>query len=189
MNLIAGFNWLDFLIFFLVISSMAIGYAQGLLRQMIGLAALYIGMILGAQYYPLIGDWIRTLSFQSAVPNKFLNAFSFFIILIIVSSIVNWLAYDAYRSTKLRIVPLVDQLGGTMLGLVTITILISIVLPVIGFATSEPWPWSEQARQIILEGFQSSRLLTIFIAFKPLLLTGLQPWMPSGLPSLFDFYR
>lgn len=188
MNLIGGFNWLDILIFFLIIMSMAVGFAQGLLRQVIGLAALYIGAILGAQYYTVIGDIIRTLSLQTS-SNRFLNAFSFFVILIFVTSVINWLAYDAYRSTRIRLVPLIDQLGGTLLGLATMMILLSIVLPVISFSTSEPWPWSETARQFILDGLGTSHLLPIFDNFKPLLLNALRPWLPSGLPSLFDLYK
>ncbi len=188
MNLIGGFNWLDFLIFFLIILSMAVGFAQGLLRQVIGLAALYIGTILGAQYYIVISDFIRMLSFQTS-SNRFLNAFSFFVILIFVTSVISWLAYDAYRSTKIQLMPLVDQLGGTLLGLVTMTIFVSIALPVIGFATSETWPWSETARQFVITGFKTSLLLPVFSAFKPLLLSALLPWLPSGLPSLLNLYQ
>jgi uncharacterized membrane protein required for colicin V production len=187
MNPIGGFNWLDFLIFFLIIASMAVGYAQGLLRQVIGLAALYIGAILGAQYYTVVGGWIRFFSFQTST-NRFLNAFSFFVILIFVTSVINWLAYDAYRSTKLHLFPLVDQLGGTLLGLASMLILLSLILPVITFATSEPWPWSETARQFIITGFRMSRLLPVFDEFKPLLLSALSPWLPTGLPSLFNLY-
>ncbi|MDE3091233.1 MAG: CvpA family protein, partial [Chloroflexota bacterium] len=182
-------NWLDFLIFFLIIAGMAIGYAQGLLRQVIGLAALYIGAVLGAQYFSVIGDWIRMFSFQSASSSRFLNAFSFFVILILVSSIINWLAYDAYRSTKLRIFPLVDQLGGTVVGLATAMIALSLVLPVLAFATNEPWPWSESTRLFVIGGLQSSRLIVIFDEFKPLLLNALAPWLPAGLPALFSLYR
>ncbi len=188
MNLIGGFNWLDFLIFFLVILSMAVGFAQGLLRQVIGLAALYIGSILGAQYYTVISDFVRTLSSQTS-STRFLNAFSFFVILIFVTLLINWLAYDAYRSTKIRLIPLVDQLGGTLLGLVTMMIMLSIALPVISFSTSEPWPWSETTRQFIIGGLGTSRLLPVFDSFKPLLLEALTPWLPSGLPSVFDLYR
>ena len=188
MNLIAGFNWLDLLIFFLIIMSMAVGYAQGLLRQVIGLAALYIGAILGAQYYTVISDAIRHLAFQAGT-SRFLNAFSFFVILIFVSAVINWLAHDAYHSTKLQLFPLVDQLGGALLGLVTMAVLISLALPVINFATSEPWAWSETARQLIATGFQTSHFLPFFDEFKPLLLGALRPWLPAGLPSLFDLSR
>jgi uncharacterized membrane protein required for colicin V production len=188
MNLVGGFNWLDFLIFLVVIGSMIIGYSQGLLRQVIALAALYISVILGAQYYPLVSDWIRGLTFQTST-NKFLNAFAFFVILIFVNSVINWLAYDAYRSTKLRLTPLIDQFGGTVLGLVIAVVGISIAVPVITFATSEPWPWSETARRLMIAGIQTSQVLPIFNEFKPLLLSALLPWLPTGLPSLLNLYQ
>lgn len=185
MNLIAGFNWLDFLIFFLIIVSMAIGFATGLLRQVISLAALYIASILGAQYYTVVSGWIDRFSLQSS-SNRFQDAFAFLVIVIVVTSIINWLAFDAYRSTRIRLVPLVDQLGGVILGLVTMVIAISLVLPVITFATGEPWPWSEPTRQFVMTGMQASNVLPIFHQFKPLLLAALRPWLPAGLPSLFN---
>jgi uncharacterized membrane protein required for colicin V production len=185
MNLIAGFNWLDFLIFFLIIASMAVGFATGLLRQVISLAALYIASILGAQYYTVVSGWISRFSLQSG--NRFQDAFAFLVIVIVVSSIINWLAFDAYRSTRIRLVPLVDQLGGAILGLVTMVITISLVLPVIAFATGEPWPWSEPTRQLVMTGMQTSRVLPIFEQLKPLLLSALRPWLPAGLPSIFNF--
>jgi uncharacterized membrane protein required for colicin V production len=184
MNLIAGFNWLDFLIFFVLIVSMGVGYATGLLRQMIALAALYIGSILGAQYYTVVTAWINRLALRTS-SNHFEDAFAFFVILIFVTSIINWLAFDAYRSTRIRLVPLVDQLGGVILSLITTAITLSLVLPVIAFAASEPWPWSEPTRQFILAGFQTSYILPLFGQIKPMLLGALRPWMPTALPSLF----
>jgi uncharacterized membrane protein required for colicin V production len=184
MNLIAGFNWLDFFFFFLIIVSMIVGFVQGLLRQVIGLAALYIGAILGMQYYGLLSEWVRALTFQPTT-NRFLNALCFLVILILVASVINWLAYDAYRSTRLQILPLIDQLGGVILALVTMLILIALLLPVVAFATVETWPWGEPARVFIDTGLKSSRLITIFNDFKPLLLTTLLPWLPAGLPALF----
>ncbi len=187
MNLIAGFDWLDFLIFFLIIVSMGIGFATGLLRQVISLAALYIGAILGAQYYTVIADRIRSFAPQTS-GDRFLSAFAFLVILIVVSSVINWLANDAYRSTQIRLVPLVDQLGGTIVALVTVTITLSLLLPVLSFATGEPWPWSEPTRQFVLAGLQSSRVLPLFDQVKPLLLSALTPWLPAGLPALFNLY-
>ena len=187
MNVIAGFDWLDFVIFLLIIVSMGIGFASGLLRQVIGLAALYIGSILGAQYYTVIADRIRAFAPQSS-SDRFLSAFAFIVILMVVSSIINWLAFDAYRSTHIHLAPLVDQLGGTLIGLVTITITISLVMPVIVFATGEPWPWSEPTRQFVLSGIQSSHVLPLFDQLKPLLLSALRPWLPAGLPALFNLY-
>lgn len=184
MNVLGGFNWLDILIFLLLILGLGIGYAQGLLRQMIGLAALYIGTILGAQYFFVVSGWMRAL-FTTA-PSRFINALAFLIILGVVTTLINWLAYDAYHSMKLRLLPLVDHLGGSLLGLITAVTIISLALPLMTFATGEPWPWAEPTRLLIIAGLQTSRLLPIFDSLKLTLLNVLAPWLPSGLPSIFN---
>lgn len=188
MNVVGGINWLDLVIFLAIFASMIVGYSQGLLRQIIALASLYIGSILGAQYFSVVSEWIRRLTFTPST-GKVVNAVAFFLILFFVTTVINWLAFDAYRSTKIRLAPLLDQLGGTILGLVTAVIVISVVIPVLTFATSEPWPWSEQARQLVLAGMQTSHIVPIFDEFKPLLLSALVPWLPAGLPSFLNLYK
>ena len=184
MGLLGGFNWLDVLVLAALIIGLGVGYAQGMLRQMIGLAALYVGAILGAQYYTIIASIIRHV-FNNA-PARFVNALGFFTILFIVTSLLNWLAYDAYRSTHLKIFPLIDHLGGSILGLITAVIAISIFLPIVTFGAMEPWPWAEPTRLLINTGLQTSRLLPVFDLFKPGLLNALGPWLPGGLPSIFN---
>ncbi|MBI4787274.1 MAG: CvpA family protein [Chloroflexi bacterium] len=184
MGFLGGFNWLDVLVLFALIIGLGVGYAQGMLRQMIGLAALYVGAILGAQYYTVIAGAIRFV-FNNA-PSRFVNALGFFAILLIVTSLINWLAFDAYRSTNLKLFPIIDHLGGSILGLITTVIVISLFLPIVTFGAAEPWPWAEQTRLLIVAGIQTSRLLPIFDLFKPGLLNALGPWLPGGLPSIFN---
>ncbi len=181
---IGGLNWFDFLIIVLLAFGLAIGYMQGLLRQVIGLAALYIATILAAQYYVVVSGWIRFIFPQT--PLRFANAFGFFIILIVISSAINWLATDAYRMTKLRMFPLLDHLGGSIFGLVSMTIIITVAIPVLGFATSEALPVGEPTRFLIAQGLQTSRLAPLFDSLKPVLLHALGPWLPGGLPSIFN---
>ena len=183
MNL-GGLNWVDLIVLFLAIAALAIGFAQGMLRQVIGLAAFYIATILGAQYYTLMGDFIRALMFQPT--SRFLNAISFFIIVVVVWSLISWLAFDAYSSTKLRLFPLVDQLGGSILSLATVVATLTLVLPVFAFAVGETWPGNETLRVIVDAGLHTSRLVPFFEALKPIILSGLLPWLPMGLPSLFN---
>ncbi len=184
MALLGGFNWLDVVLFFLLIIGLFIGYAQGLLRQVIGLAALYIGAILGAQYYTYPAGVIRYLFPQA--PIRFVNGLSFIIIFFVVVSLINWLAFDAYRSTRLRIFPLVDHLGGGLLGLITALVAITVFMPVLAFVIGEPWPAAESTRTLLVYGLETSRLLIVFDAFKPLMLDALGPWLPGGLPSIFN---
>lgn len=184
MSIFGVLNWLDVAILLVLLIGLGIGYFQGLLRQMIGLAAMYIGAILGAQYYTIVAGWIRL--FFATPPVRFVNAFGFFLILLAVTALVSWLAYDAYRATRLRLFPVIDHLGGGVLGLITVVIMVILALPVITFASSEPWPWAEGTRYLIVSGLQTSRLLPVFDLFKPGLLNALGPWLPGGLPSIFN---
>ena len=183
MNL-GGINWVDLIIFLLAMISLVVGFVQGMLRQVIGLAALYIATILGTQYYTVLGDFIRSIMFQPT--SRFLNALSFFFIVIVVWSLISWLAFDAYSSTKLRFFPLLDQLGGSLLSFATAISAITLILPVIAFMVGDPWPGNESYRVILQAGLQTSRLVPYFENLKPLLLSALLPWLPLGLPSLFN---
>lgn len=184
MGLLTGLNWLDALLFIAVLIGLGIGYAQGMLRQMIGLLALYIGAILGAQYYVVISALVRW-AFPDA-PSRFTNALGFFFILIAVTSIVNWLVMDTYRSTRLQLFPLLDHIGGSILGIITTVVMLSLLVPVLTFATVEPWPWAESVRFMVALGLDTSRLLPVFDLVKPGLMNAIGPWMPNGLPSIFN---
>lgn len=183
MNL-GSFGWIDLIVLFLVIASLAIGFAQGLLRQIIGLAALYIATILATQYYTTLGDFIRAIMFQPT--SRFLNAISFFIIVVAVWSLISWLTFDAYNSTNVRLFPLLNQLGGSIISFVTLIATLTLVLPIITFAVGETWPGNETTRVVIEQGLQKSFLVPVFEALKPILLNAIAPWLPHGLPSLFN---
>lgn len=180
----SGLNWIDLIVILLIITSLGIGFAQGMLRQMIGLAALYIAMILAAQYYIPLSDLIRAMMFQPT--SRFLNAIAFFIIVIAVWSLISWMAFDTYSSTKLHFFPLVDQLGGSILSFIAVIVAMTLILPVILFMVGESWPGNELVRVGIQSGLETSRLVPIFTAMKPVILGALSPWLPRGLPSIFN---
>jgi uncharacterized membrane protein required for colicin V production len=184
MSLLGGFNWLDILILISLVIGLGVGYVQGLLRQTLGLAALYVGAILGAQYYTVVSGFIH-YTFPD-VPIRFVNAIGFFVILMLVASVMNWLAFDAYRVTKLKLFPLLDHFVGSLVGLITTMIVVSIFFPILTFTTGEGWPLAESIRYLIVDGLQTSRLLFVFTILEPGLLNALGPWLPGGLPSLFN---
>lgn len=184
MNVLGVFNWLDAILVVLLCVGLAIGYSQGLLRQVMGLAALYIGAILGAQYFSLVANGIRLVFYS--IPGRFVNGLAFFIILVSVTTLVNWLARDAYQSTKMSVFPAFDHLSGSIAGLITTFTAISLCLPVFIFATAEVWPWAEQTRLDIVTELNTSRMLVVFDSLKPTLLNTLGPWLPGGLPSIFN---
>ncbi len=179
-----GFNWLDALLLGLLFASLFVGYTQGLFRQLIGLAALYVAAILGAQYHTLLAGGFRM--FLTDLPSRFVNGLAFFTIVIFVTSFVTVLALDAYQSLRLSIYPVLDHLGGSVISLITLVLAITLCLPVLSFAALEVWPTMEPARQFVNEGLNTSNMLVVFESLKPLLLGAMSPWLPGGLPSIFN---
>jgi uncharacterized membrane protein required for colicin V production len=182
---LGGLNWVDLVIVLVAVFSLVIGYVQGMLRQVIGLAALYIATVLGAQYYSLVGGWIRALTFQEH-SSRIVNVVAFLIIVVIVAFLLSWLASDAYPAEKIKLFPLVNQIGGSILALATMVITASVMLSVLTFSTGEQWPWNESLRSTLMGGLNSSLLVPIFESFKEPLLKTIIPWLPAGLPSIFN---
>ncbi len=185
MSIFYAFNVLDFilLVFFLV--ALGVGFAQGILRQVIGMAALYIALVLGAQYYSPFSNWLQHILFLPKT--SLLSAISFFIIVVMVWIIITGLAFDAYRSTKINLFPLIDQLGGALLAVITLAVSLAFILPVIKLMVSEPWLSIENIRQMLNTALTGSRLVPELIGFRSLLINSITPWLPYGIPSIFTF--
>lgn len=181
-----GFNWLDLVIIVLLLTGMAIGFTQGLVRQLIGLVALYIALVLATQFFrplsQMFGDALN------APPNTMSNAIAFFFILFLAMGLINYFALDAYKSTKLKIVPFVDQLTGMVLGVASMWIVISVAINVLNFAVNtQIWPGnSEITRVLIKNGLETSRLAEVTFSTLPMIVGTIRPWLPSGLPAIFD---
>ena len=182
-----GIDWVDLALLVFMLGGLIVGFARGLLWEFVGLASLYIGAVIASQYYFYISDFLSRLA-GGGPAAKLLTAMSFLFLLFLVSLLVSWLVMDAFRLTKLKLYPSLDHLGGTVLGLVSVVALIILLTPVFIFAISEPWTggWPEGIRSFLATQFQHSYLVPIFNELKPIMLESLKPWLPTGLPSLFN---
>lgn len=180
---LAGLNLVDLIILLTLAFGLVIGYIQGILRQVIWLAALYIAIILGVQYHSLVGEWIRALTFQPH-PSRIVNAVAFLIIVMVVSFLLSWLAADAYPTEKLKIFPLLNQVGGGVLALVTTTAVLSLLLRIVTFIVGEPWPGNESLRFTVTSGLQTSLLVPMLESLREPLLRTITPWLPAGIPAI-----
>ncbi len=178
-------NWLDLILIILLAVGMAVGYRQGLLREVIGLAAMYLGAILAAQYFQPLANTFKNLF--PTTPGTLLNVIAFFIILFSAMGLVNFLAYDAYKMTHLRILPTLDHFGGLLVGLVSTWVLLTIAINVIGFSTAnQGWAGAETFRIMLKQGITSSQLADATASTLPTILSALKPWLPTGLPAIFN---
>jgi uncharacterized membrane protein required for colicin V production len=181
---LTAFNGLDWIILGVITFALVIGYIQGILRQVIWLAALYIATILATQYHSLVGDWIRQLTFQ-AHPSRIVNSVTFLIIVIVISFLLSWLAADAYPTEKLKIFPLLNQVGGSILAVITTIVLLSVILRIVNFAVSETWPGNESIRLVIINNLRTSLLVPSLDALKEPIIKIILPWLPGQiLPAI-----
>lgn len=184
-NPLAAYNWLDLTIFFIMLAALAVGFAQGILRQVINLAAFYIAIILGAQYYYPASQFLRGIMFVRT--NPLLESIVFLVIVIAVWMLLTWLAFDAYRQTKIHFAPLLDQLGGSVIALATLVAALALIAPVVSFMISEPWTGAENAYQIFASAMRTSVLVKQLLVLKGQLIAAITPWMPYGIPSILAF--
>jgi uncharacterized membrane protein required for colicin V production len=179
------FNWFDVVIFLVVAGGLLVGYSQGLLRQVVGLAALYLATIVATQYYIPFSNFIYGMLFLN--PSRFVNVVSFLVIFFGISALINVLAADAYQMTKLKLFPTIDQLGGAFLGLVTTVILLGLFIPILQFVSVEPLPYIDSVRATLVDGIANSRFVPAFLAIRHDLLNTIAPWLPNGqIPSIFN---
>ena len=116
MSTIAGFSWFDLILMAVLVMGLMVGYGQGLVRQVLGLGVLYIGTILGAQYFSVVAGLIQYVFGNASV--NLVNAIGFFLVLLIVSAMISWLVFDAYHVRQLKHFPRLDHIGGRHFGAV-----------------------------------------------------------------------
>lgn len=181
----AGFNWVDFILILLLLVGMAIGYAQGILREFVGLIAIYIGLVVATQFFVPLSQTFSSVTKNP--PNTLGNAIAFFIILFVVMSIINFIAKDAYRAMRIRTLPGIDHLGGMILGVISMWILVTVFVNVMTFAmTTQAWGSAEGYRLILEAGLTNSRVAELTTSTLPVIVMTIRPWMPGGLPAIFE---
>jgi hypothetical protein len=81
---------------------------------------------------------------------------------------------------------LLNQIGGSILALTTMVVATSVALWVLVFSVGEQWPGNESLRSTLMGGLNSSLLVPIFESLKGPLFNTIIPWLPAGLPSIFN---
>lgn len=182
----AGFNWFDLVLILLLLVGMAVGYSQGMVRQVIGLAALYISFVIATQFFQGLSRLVSDL--VNAPPTTLANALSFFGIFFLILAIVNFLGIDAYKMTRLRPVPILDHIGGMLLGVVSMWIILTIATNVLIFAVNtQGWTSNAESVRVILKyGLDGSRIAEVTGSTLPMIVATIRPWLPAGIPALFQ---
>jgi uncharacterized membrane protein required for colicin V production len=180
------FNWIDFVLIGLLLLGLALGYAQGFIRQLVGLAGIYIALVIATQFFvPL------TLMFSSLTktpPTTLSNMVAFFSLLFVTMFVINLLGKDAYRSTKIKILPFADHLLGMILGVVSMWILVAVAVNVLAFSVNTAnWGGTAEGYRLILEnGVSTSQIYQVTGSTLPMIVATIRVWFPGPFPAIFE---
>jgi uncharacterized membrane protein required for colicin V production len=184
-DILARANALDLIIVVLLAAGIVAGWKQGLVRQLLGMAAFYVALVLGAQYYRLIGGWVMSISPNSTWVAVDTLAFLFLFAVVLLT--FTWVGRQVYADTHIPFFALLDALSGSVFGALGACLQVIIGLSLVRFVLSISWFEWESTRQVVLQVFRTSSLEPMFIGAAPMLYVLIRPWLPSGLPALFSF--
>ena len=81
------FNWIDIILLAILGLTFILGIAKGLIRQMIGLLAVVVGLILALVYYPLASQIFSFVAYKTL--SHFLGFLTIFLVILFLGSLVS----------------------------------------------------------------------------------------------------
>lgn len=177
-------NILDVIMLLGLIVGVAIGFVRGLIQQALGLLSIYISVIAGIWAHRLFGNGFKALFPSLSRPAA--NLLGFMTALIILLNALGFVARDIEKNASWieKIPPLLNQIGGLMLGFITTAFWLGLggtALSVIGNA---PWVGAEEAGRTLAALVDDSIMAHVFCYALRLGLYTVSPWIPGGLPDI-----
>jgi len=80
-----NFNWLDFVLLAVVLVTVVIGLVKGFIREVIGVAAVILGLVLAGQYYENLSALLRPL-----ISPEMLDHFVSFLLIFFAVVVLGW---------------------------------------------------------------------------------------------------
>jgi hypothetical protein len=203
-------NWLDLLLFLIVVGMMLWGMFRGAVRQFIGLLGLYVAIVASLWLYlslaALVGALMPNLSESGRETIAFLFLLTF--ISSVVSAILRSVFVtppeerkrrkpreeegiaDAVAKTSKRFIfaPL-NLLGGMIFALISVCVWISLVTAVLRYALAVPWLAYDGIRAFVHQGLLESQLSGLFDAVLRIIYASVSPLVPrveGELPAIFS---
>jgi hypothetical protein len=204
-------NWVDLLLFLIVIGTMLWGMFRGVVRQLISLLGLYVALVASLWLYPglaiLLGRLMPNLSQSGRETIAFL--FLFILVSNIVSAILRSVLVtspeerkrkkpreqegivDAVAKTSERFIfaPL-NLLGGMAFAFISVCVWISLIMALLRYGLAVPWLAYDGIRAFVFQGLLESRLSGLLDQVLYIVYTSVSPWVPrtagGELPAIFS---
>jgi uncharacterized membrane protein required for colicin V production len=193
-ELLAVIPYLDVTIVVLLLFFLYIGWMQGVPRLLMAVGALYTGFLLAAVYYHLFA--VSLSNFFQAKLTPITDLIAFFILFVAISVLMFALLLSLFGHIEVKgKAAIFDKLGGSVMGLFTGVLIISILVTILRI------PYSETNKSIIdvksmpvVEffngGYEKSALAPTFLRAAPILVWSVTPLLPTeaqekgGVPLL-----
>lgn len=127
-------NWLDYVFLAIILVTVVMGIIKGLIRQVIGLAAVIVGLVLAVVYYDQTSRVFMTFV-KNQLASNFLGFLLIFLVVIAAGAILGHLL------TKAMVGPLAfaNRLFGAIFGLVKAVLICGIlVFALVSFNMAQP---------------------------------------------------
>nr|WP_290669127.1 CvpA family protein [Ardenticatena sp.] len=175
--------WIDIVLLLILIGSMLAGFSQGTVWQLVNIGALYFGLSVASGYYMRVTRLMRQYLGPSDTLTR--DTIVFLAIVLGVWGAIVLATRYSFRGLSIKTGRTFDQLGGMIIGLITGFIWCLLLLLVLGFVTSVPWPDYNGARMFIVNGLRHSFLRPFVLGLLPLVVEAISPWLPGGTPPIF----
>ena len=132
-------NWLDVVLLIVLAASVAMSFRKGLSREVIGLASVVLGLLLGAWFYGTAAGWVEPYVRSRAAAN-FAGFLIVFCAVLVLGGVLSWFVGRFLKVTGLSIV---DHALGAAFGLVRgILIAVALIMAILAFSTDHKPPQS-----------------------------------------------
>ncbi len=184
MAVMAVIPWLDIFLGLLFVGLIALGFWQGLLKELWFLVSLYLAVVLASLYGDYVGLMIGREIGGGGGPTGVASAWGFFIILVLATAIFYSIIYALVGHVHIQSRLLVlDKIGGITLGVVTAFVVVSFSAFIVNALLAYMPPTTEWAFVGVLKSQRvASPLLQLFISTRPVVMGAVTPLLPGRLP-------
>ncbi len=173
-------SWLDILLVLMLVTSIALGFHHGLVRQ--GFLVMYIATVAAARYYTYGSDLlIRTFP---STTRAISDSIAFVLMATFLTIILTWMTWRSFRETRLPAAIVVDNMGGAILGSVIGLFVISLTLMLVRYTVEAPWADTSSVKFALYTGLANSILQNVFSTPLPIVQSILHPLVPAGIPFI-----
>ncbi len=176
--------WYDLILLFFLLGGIAAGFAMGLFRQLINVAALVFAIVFAAYYHPTIARFARERLGETEGYGR--DALLFFLIFLGVWLFINIGIHLSFKHPPRFLPGTLDKLVGMVVGLVSGVFAAVIVTLLLNYATAIEWPQNDAFRLAIQDGIRASSIKGLLFGYVPMMTQYLEPLLPRGLPAFFS---